>query len=163
MQQLSLEIEKERYALTELTINHFVFFFSWHYYFWFFHLRVDYLEKSKHLQDQLRDLRSEIEVLKVGEKQSEFDIIHDEQVRTGENKYSTLKRVNQLLPVLFFRTQELHCDRYKSNVCFIFNMMQWKLTFIYPVGTLLFNKIRLENSISASNILFISSLAKRYS
>ncbi|XP_065201192.1 merlin [Planococcus citri] len=66
MQQLSLEIEKER---------------------------VDYLEKSKHLQDQLRDLRSEIEVLKVGEKQSEFDIIHDEQVRMGENKYSTLKRV----------------------------------------------------------------------
>ncbi|KAK7580608.1 hypothetical protein V9T40_001237 [Parthenolecanium corni] len=66
MQQLSLEIEKER---------------------------VDYLEKSKHLQDQLRDLRSEIEVLKVGEKQSEFDLIHDEQVRMGENKYSTLKRV----------------------------------------------------------------------
>lgn len=66
MQQLSLEIEKER---------------------------VDYLEKSKHLQDQLRDLRSEIEVLKVGEKQCEFDVIHDEQIRMGENKYSTLKRV----------------------------------------------------------------------
>ncbi|XKL64548.1 hypothetical protein PGB90_004634 [Kerria lacca] len=65
MQQLSLEIEKER---------------------------SDYLEKSKHLQDQLRDLRSEIEVLKVGEK-SEFDIIHDEQIRMGENKYSTLKRL----------------------------------------------------------------------
>lgn len=66
MEQLSLEIEKER---------------------------VEYLEKSKHLQDQLRDLRSEIEVLKVGEKQSELDALHNEQVRLGETKYSTLRKV----------------------------------------------------------------------
>ncbi|KAG8035953.1 hypothetical protein G9C98_003079 [Cotesia typhae] len=61
--QLSLEIEKER---------------------------VDYWEKSKHLQEQLRELRSEIEVMKVGEKQCDLDQLHDEQVRLGENKYSTL-------------------------------------------------------------------------
>nr|CAD7424557.1 unnamed protein product [Timema monikensis] len=66
MEQLSLEIEKER---------------------------VEYLEKSKHLQDQLRELRSEIEVLKVGEKQTELDHLHEEQVRLGENKYSTLRKV----------------------------------------------------------------------
>ncbi|XP_054273982.1 merlin-like [Macrosteles quadrilineatus] len=66
MKQLSLEIEKER---------------------------VEYLEKSKHLQNQLRDLRTEIEVLKVGEKQSELDALHNEQVRMGETKYSTLKKV----------------------------------------------------------------------
>jgi merlin protein len=54
---------------------------------------VEYLEKSKHLQDQLRELRSEIEVLKVGEKQSELDQLHDEQVRLGETKYSTLRKV----------------------------------------------------------------------
>ncbi|XP_077290084.1 ezrin/radixin/moesin family protein merlin isoform X4 [Arctopsyche grandis] len=66
IQELSLEIEKQR---------------------------VDYLEKSKHLQNQLRDLRSEIEVLKVDEKQSELDQLHDEQVRMGETKYSTLKKV----------------------------------------------------------------------
>ncbi|XP_075229016.1 ezrin/radixin/moesin family protein merlin [Lycorma delicatula] len=66
MEQLSLEIEKER---------------------------VDYLKKSKHLQDQLRDLRSEIEVLKVGEKQNELDALHNEQVRLGETKYSTLRKV----------------------------------------------------------------------
>ncbi len=65
--------------------------------------RVDYLEKSKHLQDQLRDLRSEIEVLKVGEKQSEFDLIHDEQVRMGENKYSTLKRVRKSILLISAR------------------------------------------------------------
>ncbi|KAJ9594574.1 hypothetical protein L9F63_027442 [Diploptera punctata] len=66
MEQLSLEIEKER---------------------------VEYLEKSKHIQDQLREIRSEIEVLKVGEKQSELDHLHDEQVRLGETKYSTLRKV----------------------------------------------------------------------
>ncbi|XP_047005204.1 merlin [Schistocerca americana] len=66
VEQLSLEIEKER---------------------------VEYLEKSKHLQEQLRELRSEIEVLKVGEKQSQLDQLHDEQVRLGETKYSTLRKV----------------------------------------------------------------------
>ncbi|KAE8744438.1 hypothetical protein FOCC_FOCC008913 [Frankliniella occidentalis] len=66
MEQLSLEIEKER---------------------------VDYLEKSKHLQNQLRELRCEIEVLKVGEKQSQMDALHQEQLRLGENKYSTLRKV----------------------------------------------------------------------
>ncbi|CAH1391627.1 unnamed protein product [Nezara viridula] len=66
MVQLSLEIEKER---------------------------VDYLEKSKHLQNQLRDLKTEIEVLKIGEKQCELDLLHDEQVRLGETKYSTLRKV----------------------------------------------------------------------
>ncbi|XP_044740232.1 merlin isoform X2 [Chrysoperla carnea] len=66
VEQLSLEIEKER---------------------------VEYLEKSKHLQNQLRDLRTEIEVLKVEEKQCELDQLHEEQVRLGENKYSTLRKV----------------------------------------------------------------------
>ncbi|XP_043471527.1 merlin isoform X2 [Leptopilina heterotoma] len=64
--QLSIEIEKER---------------------------VDYWEKSKNLQEQLKELRSEIEVMKVGEKQCELDQLHEEQVRLGENKYSTLKKV----------------------------------------------------------------------
>lgn len=63
--QLTLEIEKER---------------------------VEYLEKSKHLQNQLRELRSEIAVLKVGDKQTDFDQLHEEQVKMGENKYSTLKK-----------------------------------------------------------------------
>ncbi|CAG9830526.1 unnamed protein product [Diabrotica balteata] len=63
--QLSLEIEKER---------------------------IEYLEKSKHLQNQLRELRSEIAVLKVGDKHNDYDHLHDEQVKLGENKYSTLKK-----------------------------------------------------------------------
>lgn len=41
----------------------------------------------------MRELRSEIEVLKVDEKQTELDQLHEEQVRMGETKYSTLKKV----------------------------------------------------------------------
>lgn len=55
---------------------------------------MEYLEKSKHLQNQLRELRSEIEVLKVGDKQTELDNLYEEQVRIGENKYSTLRKVS---------------------------------------------------------------------
>ncbi|XP_059483546.1 merlin [Neocloeon triangulifer] len=66
VEQLSLEIEKER---------------------------VEYLEKSKHLQEALRSLRTEIEVLKVGEKNCSLDALHAEQIRLGEDKYSTLRKV----------------------------------------------------------------------
>ena len=55
--------------------------------------RVEYLEKSKQLQEQLKELRSEIEVLKVGEKQTLYDQLHEEQLRSGDDKYSTLKKV----------------------------------------------------------------------
>lgn len=66
--ELSLEIEKER---------------------------VEYLTKSKQVQTQLKDLRSEIEMLKICEKQSQFDKINAEQLRLGENKYSTLKKATK--------------------------------------------------------------------
>lgn len=56
--------------------------------------RVEYLEKSKHLQEQLRDLKKEIEGLKLEEKQTPYDMIHQEQVQSGENKYSTLRKVS---------------------------------------------------------------------
>lgn len=52
--------------------------------------RIEYLAKSKQVQTQLKDLRSEIEMLKISE--SEFDRINSEQIRSGENKYSTLKK-----------------------------------------------------------------------
>lgn len=56
--------------------------------------RSEYLEKSKHLQEQLRELRTEIEVLKVSEKNNDLlDQLHEEQVNKGETKYSTLRRV----------------------------------------------------------------------
>ena len=55
--------------------------------------RVEYLEKSKSLQEQLRELKTEIEGLKLDEKQTSYDLLHQEQVLSGENKYSTLRKV----------------------------------------------------------------------
>lgn len=52
--------------------------------------RTEYLAKSKQVQSQLKDLRTEIEMLKISE--SEFDRLNNEQLKLGENKYSTLKK-----------------------------------------------------------------------
>lgn len=55
--------------------------------------RMDYLEKSKSLEHQLKDLKWEIEKLKLEDKQGPYDVIHEEQVLSGENKYSTLRKI----------------------------------------------------------------------
>ncbi|XP_076345628.1 LOW QUALITY PROTEIN: merlin-like [Tachypleus tridentatus] len=65
MEQLTLQIERER---------------------------VEYLEKSKHLQEQLRELKSEIEVLKLEDKLTPLDYIYEDNAVRGENKYSTLRK-----------------------------------------------------------------------
>lgn len=57
--------------------------------------RVEYLTKSKQVQNQLRDLRSEIELLKKSDELCPFDLISAEQIRLGETKYSTLKKVKE--------------------------------------------------------------------
>lgn len=54
--------------------------------------RIEYLQKSKHLQEQLQDLKTEIQVLKVDDRLTDLDRIHEENASKGENKYSTLKR-----------------------------------------------------------------------
>lgn len=51
------------------------------------------MEKTKQVQNQLRSLRSEIELLKIEENQCALDIISAEQLRSGETKYSTLKKL----------------------------------------------------------------------
>ncbi|KAK0045621.1 merlin [Biomphalaria pfeifferi] len=53
----------------------------------------EYISKSKTLQDQLQDLRAEIEVLKVSERASTLDRLHDESIQRGDSKYSTLRKV----------------------------------------------------------------------
>ena len=55
--------------------------------------RVEYMEKSKNLHQQLKDLKSEIEVLKVEEKQTDFDRQHQEKHENGDSKYITLQKV----------------------------------------------------------------------
>ena len=62
----------------------------------FYSFRVDYIEKSKSLQEQLKELKTEIEVMKVEDKRTDLDRFHDENVQRGDNKYSTLRQVGQL-------------------------------------------------------------------
>eukprot|EP00062_Callorhinchus_milii_P016762 gi/632968397/ref/XP_007900504.1/ PREDICTED: merlin [Callorhinchus milii] len=65
MKRLSMEIEKEK---------------------------VEYMEKSKHLQEQLNELKTEIEALKLKDRETPLDIIHNENTELGSNKYNTLKK-----------------------------------------------------------------------
>lgn len=57
--------------------------------------RVDYLERSKHLKMQLNELKSEIEVLKVEENQTQLDRIYNEVNSRGENKKTTLNKITK--------------------------------------------------------------------
>lgn len=66
MEELSLEIEREK---------------------------VEYFERSKHLQIQLNDLKSEIETLKMEDRQTSMDRLHEESSNKGENKYTTLNKI----------------------------------------------------------------------
>lgn len=55
--------------------------------------RRDYLEKSKHVQHQLNQLRSEIDMLKVLEKRTHLDQLHDDNQQLGKSKYATFSQV----------------------------------------------------------------------
>lgn len=54
--------------------------------------RLDCMEKSRNIQNQLMELKSEIQVLKVQDKVTPFDRIHEQNVNRGDTKYSTLKK-----------------------------------------------------------------------
>ncbi|XP_073717339.1 NF2, moesin-ezrin-radixin like (MERLIN) tumor suppressor a [Misgurnus anguillicaudatus] len=66
MNRLSMEIEKEK---------------------------VEYMEKSKHLQEQLNELKTEIESLKLKERETPLDILHNENVEKGTSKQSNFKKL----------------------------------------------------------------------
>uniref|UniRef100_A0A3Q3BZ35 NF2, moesin-ezrin-radixin like (MERLIN) tumor suppressor n=1 Tax=Haplochromis burtoni TaxID=8153 RepID=A0A3Q3BZ35_HAPBU len=66
MKRLSMEIEKEK---------------------------VEYMEKSKHLQEQLNELKTEIESLKLKERETSLDIIHNQNTEQGTSKHSNFKKV----------------------------------------------------------------------
>uniref|UniRef100_A0A6I8N8U5 Merlin n=1 Tax=Ornithorhynchus anatinus TaxID=9258 RepID=A0A6I8N8U5_ORNAN len=66
MKRLSMEIEKEK---------------------------VEYMEKSKHLQEQLNELKTEIEALKLKERETALDILHNENADRGGGKHNTIKKV----------------------------------------------------------------------
>ncbi|XP_072934194.1 merlin isoform X2 [Epargyreus clarus] len=56
--------------------------------------RVEYLAKSKHLQQQLDELRCEFSVLRV-EQPAALDRLHEARARAGDDKYTTLRRLKQ--------------------------------------------------------------------
>lgn len=66
MKRLSMEIEKEK---------------------------VEYMEKSKHLQEQLNELKTEIESLKLKERETHLDILHNENMERGTSKQSNFKKL----------------------------------------------------------------------
>lgn len=51
------------------------------------------MEKSKHLQEQLNELKTEIESLKLKERESHLDILHNENTERGMSKQSNFKKV----------------------------------------------------------------------
>ncbi|XP_066923168.1 merlin-like isoform X2 [Clytia hemisphaerica] len=55
--------------------------------------RVEYLEKSRHLERQLTELKTEIEGLKVAGNPDILDRIHLESVGKGETKFSTMQKL----------------------------------------------------------------------
>ncbi|KAJ8380149.1 hypothetical protein SKAU_G00009270 [Synaphobranchus kaupii] len=66
MKRLSMEIEKEK---------------------------VEYMEKSKHLQEQLNELKTEIESLKLRERETPLDVLHNENTEKGTSKQSNFKKL----------------------------------------------------------------------
>lgn len=67
MKRLSMEIEKEK---------------------------VEYMEKSKHLQEQLNELKTEIEALRLKERETALDMLHNENSDRGGggSKHNTIKK-----------------------------------------------------------------------
>jgi len=55
--------------------------------------RMEYVEKSRHLSEQLYQLRNEIESLKVEDKTTALDRFHLENLQRGETKYQTLTKI----------------------------------------------------------------------
>lgn len=65
------------------------------------------MEKSKHLQEQLNELKTEIEALKLKERETTLDILHNENSDRGgtSSKHNTIKKVPSHLS---FADQDSH-------------------------------------------------------
>ncbi|XP_069768174.1 NF2, moesin-ezrin-radixin like (MERLIN) tumor suppressor b isoform X2 [Narcine bancroftii] len=56
--------------------------------------RVEYMEKSKHLQEQLKELKTEIEALKLEERHANMGIPSTETMEFSDNAYTPLSNLN---------------------------------------------------------------------
>jgi merlin protein len=56
--------------------------------------KVEYMEKSKHLQEQLNELKTEIEALKLKEREIALDTLHNQSSYRGGtgSKHNTSKK-----------------------------------------------------------------------
>ena len=52
-----------------------------------------FMERSESIQTQLKNLRADMDSLKVEEKQTHLDKLHDEGIQRGDTKYQTLQKV----------------------------------------------------------------------
>ncbi|KAG1677011.1 Moesin/ezrin/radixin 1 [Nymphon striatum] len=57
--------------------------------------RITQLEKEKHLSDQLKKLSEELQVARDDTKQTKNDILHQENVKQGRDKYKTLREIRK--------------------------------------------------------------------
>ena len=79
--------------------------------------RVEYMEKSKHLQEQLNELKTEIESLKMKERETPLDIIHNQNTEQGTSKHSNFKKVSTSSAACIVDTYIVtHATKYSSCV-----------------------------------------------
>lgn len=55
---------------------------------------IEFKERSDSIQNQLKNLKTDMDQLKVDEKQTALDRIHDENMQRGDTKYQTLQKVS---------------------------------------------------------------------
>lgn len=53
-----------------------------------------FIEKSESIRNQLKNLKADMDVLKVEEKQTSLDRLHDENLQRGDTKYQTLQKTS---------------------------------------------------------------------
>lgn len=85
------------------------------------------MEKSKHLQEQLNELKTEIESLKLKERETPLDILHNQNTEQGTSKQSNFKKVisqlmclqssSQLLPTQKINDTPICCFIVLARVC----------------------------------------------
>lgn len=56
--------------------------------------RIDCIEKSRHLQERLKELKTEMEDMRADSHLSDLDRLHEESLQRGDNKYSTLQKIS---------------------------------------------------------------------
>ncbi|KAL8614045.1 hypothetical protein ACOMHN_023280 [Nucella lapillus] len=56
--------------------------------------RIDCIEKSRHLQERLKELKTEMEDMRADTHLTNLDRLHEESLQRGDNKYSTLQKIS---------------------------------------------------------------------